>query len=111
MKYLSYKEIRNMNKAELIQHLQTIAQMLSSEHGVDEVELDSCQDYDDGTHIYYQNEHIGIDAVTPQGLRFNDPDSGEVIRTLPFEEAHYFETDLLAQIVNNYQGTIVNEVL
>ncbi len=83
--------------------------MLSTEKSVDSVELDSCQDIN-GKDIVYNGTVIGIDSVTPSGLNYNNT-NGDIIGTISFEDAKSLDTKLLIEIVGNYQGTIVNEVL
>jgi hypothetical protein len=110
MKFLKEKELRNLSNDDLVNHIKSLAEMLSTEEGVESVELDSCQEDDDGKEIVYNGTIIGIDSVVPTGLNYNDVD-GEVIGTISFEEAKSLDKNLLVLIVRNYQGTIVNEVL
>ena len=109
MKFIREKEINKLSNEDLVKHIKSVAELLSNEEGVVSVELDSCQDID-GEEIVYNGTVIGIYSVTPEGLKYNDM-KGDIIGTISFRDATSLSTNLLIGIVNNYQGTIINEIL
>ncbi len=109
MEFLKEKQILALSKEDLVSHLKSVADMLLSEEDVDSVELDDCQDLA-GEDIIYDGEVIGIAYVTPTGLQYNNM-KGDVIGTISFNTALSLDIALLRELVSNYQGTIVNEIL
>lgn len=111
MKFLKEKELIGLTKEDLVNHLKETAKMLLDKYDTDCVELDSCQETDDGEMIVYNGQRIGVNSVDVNGVKYNDCISGNILGTITFEQILEFDIKLIHQILNNYQMTILNEIL
>ncbi len=111
MRYLNPDKVDTLSNEELVEYLKETSNMLLNEYSTNSVELDSCQEYNNGKKIIYNENIVGIMRVDNDGLKYNDCNTGDILGTITFEQALNLDSELLSMIVINYQGTIVNEVL